>query len=631
MCDKFDQDGIHIRGLILNFFCIRYPTLVQSNKFLCFMRTPIVSISRPGKPLKVFYELSEAQKYIQDNNVSAKHIKYLKGLGSSDSELIPQIWGKRVAEIIHDVQADNKIKEAFSDKYADVRKEWLQKFDKESYNGFLQKSVDGVLEQQTIVDFVDKELILFSQVGCKRAIPCLIDGLKDSQRKILYSCLKKRLTYQSMPLKTSQLAGYCAENSSYHFGENNLFETIEKMAHDFVGGNNINLLDPSKSQMGSRLQLGKDSSAARYTCTRMSQIIPYIFNKADDDVLTWINDEGLQIEPEFYVPIVPMVLVNGTSGIGVGYSTNIPSYNLYDIIEWITCWISTKNDEEILNDLPMEPYYRGFKGSVTKVSECKWKLEGKIEYDGKNKYTVLEIPPGKAIGTFADELQSLEAEGHLTSKNYSTSDKVNFVLNTGKDTFKPTITNLKLLEYVHTSNMVLFDGFGKIKKYETPQQILQEFCRVRLDYYKKRMKSQIDRLKKEQNFYENKHKFVKYVIDEKLVLKNRKESDLIVELTKLKFDKNSKTDTNTDKPIEDNIVEDNDSESADAVAKKDHGFDYLLHMRMISQSKEEVQKLHKTIESIKVKLEEIENSKSTKIWLDELSLLKDAYKRFYKV
>ena len=94
---------------------------------------------------------------------------------------------------------------------------------------------------------------------------------------------------------------------------------IVNMAQDFVGsGNNINLLLPN-GQFGTRLQGGKDSASPRYIFTELNPITRKIFINEDDDVLNYLDDDGLKIEPDFYVPIIPIVLINDIQGIGTGF------------------------------------------------------------------------------------------------------------------------------------------------------------------------------------------------------------------------------------------------------------------------------------------------------------------------
>ena len=164
-----------------------------------------------------------------------------------------------------------------------------------------------------------------------RAIPNLLDGLKPGQIKILWSCFKRNLINE---IKVAQLGGYVSEHAAYHHGEISLFNTIINMAQDYVGSNNINLLLPN-GQFGTRHAGGKDSASPRYIFTKLNKLTRLLYPIIDDQLLKYKNDDGLIVEPEYYIPILPMLLINGTNGVGTGFSTNIPSYNPLDLIKLI--------------------------------------------------------------------------------------------------------------------------------------------------------------------------------------------------------------------------------------------------------------------------------------------------------
>ena len=165
-------------------------------------------------------------------------------------------------------------------------------------------------------DFINKELILFSMADNVRSIPSVVDGLKPGQRKVIYGCYLKKLKGE---IKVAQLAGFVSEKTAYHHGEVSLTGTIVGLAQDFVGSNNINLLVPA-GQYGTRNEGGKDHAAPRYIFTDIPSINRAVFHPADDPLLEYLTDDNDKIEPAWYVPVLPMVLVNGADGIGTGES-----------------------------------------------------------------------------------------------------------------------------------------------------------------------------------------------------------------------------------------------------------------------------------------------------------------------
>merc|ERR1712088_50520 len=174
----------------------------------------------------------------------------------------------------------------------------------------------------------NKELVLFSNCDNERSIPSLVDGFKPGQRKVMFTCLKRN---DKKEVKVAQLAGSVGEMSAYHHGEMSLMGTIIGLAQNFVGSNNINLLQPI-GQFGTRLAGGKDSASPRYIFTQMSPLARLIFNANDEPLLNFLNEDNQRIEPYWYLPIIPMVLVNGAEGIGTGWSSKVPNYDPREII-----------------------------------------------------------------------------------------------------------------------------------------------------------------------------------------------------------------------------------------------------------------------------------------------------------
>ena len=211
---------------------------------------------------------------------------------------------------------------AFDKKRADDRKIWLKSYDR---NNIIEQTHKKVLYSE----FINKDLIHFSDYDNKRSIPCICDGLKPSLRKIIYSCFKRNLKKE---IKVSQLAGYVSENSNYHHGEASLYESIIGLAQNYVGSNNVELLEPI-GQFGTRLVGGQDSGAPRYIFTKLAQLTSLLFNPQDNPLLEYNNDDGDKVEPLWYIPILPLILINGTNGIGTGFSSKIPSHNPINIID----------------------------------------------------------------------------------------------------------------------------------------------------------------------------------------------------------------------------------------------------------------------------------------------------------
>jgi len=399
-----DLDGSHIKGLCINLFQNEWSSLAHIPGFIGFMNTPILKAKKGQQEMK-FYNEGEYNSWKNNSatDTNGWNIKYYKGLGTSTkNEFVEYFKEKRFVGFQHTAISDDAIDMVFNKKRADDRKDWLENvYNRESY-------VDTSKQMITYEEFINKELIHFSKYDCDRSIPNLMDGLKISLRKILYSSFKKRL---SSEIKVAQFSGYVSEHSCYHHGEESLNQAIVGMAQNFVGSNNVNLLVPA-GQFGSRIKGGKDASSPRYIFTRLEKITRCIFIEQDDHVLKYLSDDGTPVEPQFYVPIIPMVLVNGSKGIGTGFSTEIMCYNPKDIIEYLKSKLSSTSLEK-----EFMPYYEGFKGTISKVGDTKYLFKGSYEKLGPDKIRVTELPIGFWTEDFKELLEELEEEQVEKSKD----------------------------------------------------------------------------------------------------------------------------------------------------------------------------------------------------------------------
>lgn len=603
-----DNDGKHIEGLVINIFHSLFPTLLKRQEpFIISMKTPIVRIfgskteSKKNKKDILFYDEQRFVSYVKEH--PKVNMKYYKGLGTTKPEDVPDTFGKKMVEYICDEDTDRVMDDTFNKKYTDKRKDWMEKYDSEN----LKYSLDDFGEKTkiSISDFINTELIKFSISDCKRSIPTIVDGFKESQRKIFYCVKKRNLKYSGKSLKVAQLGGYVAEHSNYHHGEQNLYETITKMAGDYIGSNNIPLLYRD-GQFGSRIQLGKDSASPRYIYTKMDALTHLIFPDDDDILLDRVIDDGDEVEPKFYVPIIPMILVNGvTAGIGTGYSSNIPNYNPLDIVKYIKTWL---DEETIIMDDENEyssfvPWYRNFTGTITQQTATKYISTGILKKgSAKNSYEITELPIGTSTDKYKEFLEDLIENKQIKGmKNYSSQTHVKFVITELDGGIKPDIDNLKLSSYLHTSNMVLFNEHEQLKKYDKVEDIINEFCKVRLEYYIKRKKYLLKQLEDEIRFLGNKERFVKEVIEKTLNIMNVSEDIIVKHLQKRKYD-----DVNSD------------------------GFAYLLNMNVRVFTTDKINKLRNDIDGKETELKKLKTVKEKDIWITELDKFEKEYKKFIK-
>ena len=592
-----DLDGSHIKGLCINLFQCEWPSLLKIPGFIGFMNTPILKAKKKLEEL-LFYNDGEYQQW-KETNPQGYNIKYYKGLGTSTGKEFKEYFqNKKIVEFQYQEESDNQMDMIFNKKRADDRKEWLKEYDRKS---FLNTSHSLV----TYKDFIDKEFKHFSKYDCDRSIPNIMDGLKISLRKILFSAFKKNLTSE---IKVAQFSGYVSEHSGYHHGEASLNGAIVGMAQNYVGSNNIHLLLPN-GQFGTRLEGGKDSASERYIFTMLNPITRFIFPSADDNILTYLNDDGLYVEPIYYAPIIPMILVNGSKGIGTGFSTEVLCYNPMDIIQYLQLKLSSQEPS-----IEFIPFYDGFTGSITKVNESKFLVKGKYEEIGTDKITITELPIGTWTSDYKEFLETLMDNTDKTGKkispllkdveNMSTDVNVCFILhfNKGKleeikkeengieKTFKLTCT-------LSTTNMHLFNSKEKLTKYNSIPEIIDSFYDCRLIMYQQRKDYLLEFLRKELCILSNKAKYILEVLEGTIDLRRMKKEDIYNMLLKKEYDE---------------IDE----------------FKYLTKMPMDSVSEENIQRILKEKENKELELSLLMKKSIQQIWLEELETLKEKYMVF---
>jgi DNA topoisomerase-2 len=606
-----DVDGIHIEGLIMNLIHSMFPTLLnREESYIIGMKTPIARVfGGKGEMDKLFYDERRFNDFLskQTKKINAK---YYKGLGTTREEDVPDTFGLKMVEYVNDEFASMNMNKVFHKKHADARKEWLEGYNPATYS-FSLDDQDSIC-QMNLSNFLNGEMIKFSHADCARSLPHMVDGLKESQRKILYAVFKRNLKFSGSSLKVAQLSGYTAEHSNYHHGEQNLQDTIINMASGFPGANNIPLLYPDGG-FGTRLEGGKDAASARYIYTKLEGMTEYIFKSDDLPLLTQVNDDGDLVQPEYYIPIIPMILVNGcTAGIGTGWSCTVPCYNPLDLVEAIRTWL--ENDHNIIVEDPdtgirssllteLNPWYRGFKGDISKSGDNRFTTEGIVEENTKTSKKVTELPIGLWTNKFKEFCEDLVAEKKLKSmKNYSTTRDVEFILTESPDGLSCNKNNLKLESYVYTSNMVMFNEDNQLRKYDMVDEIINEFCEVRYDYYIRRKKYQIGLLENEIRYLTNKQRFVQAVINEELQLMNMPEDMLIEELKSAEYDEEPNCG----------------------------GYDYLLRMQVRTFTAEKVAQLDKDIDNLSQKLETLQDTTEEQIWLNELDEFEKKYSLWLK-
>jgi DNA topoisomerase-2 len=608
MADQ-DHDGSHIKGLLMNIFHTEWPSLLQMG-FICSILTPILK-ARKGQQTMSFYSQGAFDAWkagLGETQGRGWEIKYYKGLGTSTPQEARE-WFENMNQVQYqwDPAADNSISLAFSKSRADDRKTWLGTYDPARI-----LNTDG--GTVPITNFINDELIHFSNADNLRSIPHMIDGLKPSQRKILYCALKRNLTKE---IKVAQLAGYVSEHASYHHGEVSLMGTIVGMAQNFVGSNNINVMQPI-GQFGSRLQGGDDAAAARYIHTALEQISGSLFHKSDDSLLKAQEDDGIPIEPEYYLPSVPLLVINGALGIGTGFSCNIPPHNPKDVVALLRARI--RGLLPTLENRPLDPWWQGFKGRVIRTDNNTWQAQGVYEYnDDNHTITVTELPVGVWTKSYKETLDKMcmtdEAIKESGLKNFDdlyTDVEVRFVLyltedvyDMAKDMPNQFMKKFGLTSSWKTSNMIAFNEQMKLTKYHTVGDMMEAFYLQRIGKYVERREAQLAALEKERVETDARRRFLMAVIEDRMVLMKQSDEAIVAQMKRESLPPLS----NEAKP-----------DDIDA-------YEYLLRMRIDRVKQSAIKEMEDQVERLMEKIRVLQAKTPSDIWEEDLVDFEDAWEK----
>jgi DNA topoisomerase-2 len=627
-----DHDGSHIKGLLFNLFQSKWPSLLKRPGFITSMLTPIVKATRggggsgsrgTGAETMTFYNLCDFETWKEAlPNPGAWKIRYLKGLGTS-SEMEAKEYFRDMKLLKYSYcgqQSDEALDLAFNKKRADDRKAWLM--DYHPQNVLRIKDFDVPVSYEK---FVDEELKHYSMRDLERSLNSLLDGFKESTRKIMFAAFKRKL--YNGTIKVAQFAAYVSEVSAYHHGETSLQMAIVGMAQTHIGANNINVLYPD-GQFGTRLAGGKDAASPRYIYTAMSKLARLVFREEDLPILNYLNDDGIDIEPEFYIPIIPMILVNGGLGIGTGFSTNVPSYNPDDIINIckgianrIIDGGDTSADIETIN---LIPWYLGFKGTIALERPGVYQSRGIYRWIDDTTVEVTELPIGTWTDDYKEFLTALLAGNSPVLKdfeNHCTAKNVRFLLKfypgvrgavepTFEKDFKMTsTTNLSI------NNIHLFCVNGAIAKFKDEHEVIKEWSKVRIQKYNERKEHQLKTLRYTLKIVSAKVAFIKEIIEKTLNIMNVKMTDLEGQLAVKGYPTSAETETDTETPD-------------DTVTPTSGGYKYLTKMPIHHLTKEKHEELQRQANDLKIRIETLEARSIGDIWLEELNELQSEWQVF---
>ena len=443
------------------------------------------------------------------------------------------------------------------------------------------------IPKRKIDDFFDNEYLNYAKyVVENRAIPSVIDGFKPTQRKVAHVANQVWKTGNEKPLKVFQLAGTVAANAYYHHGNASLEGAIIGMAQDFKSSMPI---FQGIGQFGSLRS--PEAGAPRYVGVKFNENFRLLYK--DFELTTPQYEEGEQIEPKFFLPIVPTVLLNGGSGIAVGFATNILNRNPLDLIDACV---------DVLDGKPvktLKPWIRGFNGSfdVAPDNHKSWLIRGK--YDIKNTSTVeiTEVPPSFTYEKYESLLEGLVEKGTLHAYDDHSSGKIHYVLKFPRQVLAEIIKRGKLddvlkMQERETENYTTLDEHGKLKVFDSVSDMVTYFVEIRLSFYEKRKARLLVDLEHEVRFLSNRARFIKSIIDKQLVVNGVKKADIVRSLTDMKFD------------------------------SEDGSFDYLLSMPIQTLTQEKYDELCKRVDARVKELDKVKKTSHDKMYRDDLSALR---------
>jgi DNA topoisomerase-2 len=616
-----DHDGSHIKGLVMNMFHAEWPELLELG-FVVSMLTPIVKAKRGSEEVSFYtlfdYETWSCREEIKNARPKWK-VKYYKGLGTSTPAEAREYFKRiRGVSYVWDEDASFNMDKAFKKGQEDDRKLWISEYDSSDVLKFTG-ALSGEFKSIPVSDFINKELIAYSHASNLRAIPNIVDGLKTSQRKILFGCLKRNLTSE---IRVAQLAGYVSEHAAYHHGEASLNQAIIAMAQTFVGSNNVNILEPI-GQFGSRLLGGKDASSPRYIHTHLTRLARSLFIPSDTPVLKHLDDDGLPVEPQWYSPVIPLILVNGSEGIGTGYSTSIPPHNPISIIRALR---SRLNKEDVFESVG-NPWWRGYKGMIEPLSGSsgkKFVVSGIYEKVNENTIVIKELPIGVWTKTYRESLEKMILGSPIASVSkkppilkdvideYNDIDvRLTLEFLPGELSKLESSGNLSkklgLETTIHMTNMWCYNSDCKLQKYDSADEILDDYYEARLKTYSDRKEYQITELTKEYNMISAKAYFIMEVRRNAIDLKT---DDIVL--------------CNVLETYEKTLPKLNDKSDSDCLAE----WKYLLNMPVRSLTDKKRSELLKQRDDIEIKLKELRSSSPEQLWLADLKIFEDTYMSF---
>lgn len=444
-----------------------------------------------------------------------------------------------------------------------------------------EKSISSFLSDEY------KEFAMYSIEG--RAIPSVIDGFKPTQRKIIHVANQVWKTGTEKKMKVFQLGGKVASDAFYHHGNQSLENAIITMGQKFK--NNAPLLE-AIGQWGTLRS--PDAGAPRYIETKLSDNFRLLYK--DFDLLDYKEEDGEKIEPKFFLPIVPTILLNGVSGMGVGFASDILNRDVKDVVDACINLLQNKKNKQLI------PKLNEFNGSYVLDPEKnkRWIIRGIFTRVNHSTIRITELPPSMTLRKYEEILDNLVENKIIASYDDNSKGNIDITIKFNRVDLEKyddekIIKVLKLEETV-TEIYTTLDENGKLKIFDSVDEILEYFVKFRLGYYLKRKEHTLSIMQHDLNILSNKGRFIKAILDEKIVINNQTKDSIIQSIEEM------------------------------GLTKIDGSYDYLLRMPLYSLTIELYNKLKDDFKSKKTELETYKNIDHRDMYLNDLKDLKKKFK-----
>lgn len=446
------------------------------------------------------------------------------------------------------------------------------------------------MSQKSITDFLAdeyKEFAMYTIEG--RAIPSVIDGFKPTARKIIHVSANIWRTGQEKPLKVFQLSGKVASDAFYHHGSSSLENAIITMAQKFK--NNAPLLEEI-GQFGSLRS--PQAAAPRYIGTKLTNNFRLLYK--DFELLDFKEEEGEHIEPRYFLPIIPTVLINGSQGISVGFTSNVLNRDVKGIADACIDVIKGRTPREV------KPSLNEFTGEFTRDPDNhkRWIIRGKFQRVNTSTVRITELPPSHTYEKYEEILDDLCEKKKIVSYDDNCADNCDYTIKFTRADLEQLddekLIKLLKLEEAETEAFSTLDENGKLRIFQSAEEIIEYFVEFRLGYYHKRKAFLLDRMNKDLKLLSNRGRFIKSILDEKLKINNVPKAEIVRGIETLGLD----------------LIE--------------GSYDYLLRMPIYSLTQELFEKLKADFTAKKAEIKKLEETDPKDMYLDDLDDLKKKFK-----